>query len=297
MNRFNMRAQLPVLPPYRLDFTADALRRLAANVVDIVDSDGAYYRYLADGKRRSLVRAVQIDETTLEIQASEKNDDWVLPIVSRMLGTQADLQSWYRRSASIPWLAYLASELRGLKPPQYASLWEACAHAIVFQQISIHAAASIMRRLVERTGAPFDDFCIAFPQPHALLDAPLETLREAGLSQSKVVHLRAAAEAIESGALRDEEIAALPTPLASDRLVEVPGIGRWSAAVILLRGFGRLDIFPMKDSGVARTVKLLCGDPHVDLPSVLDTLGPTKGMLYYHLLLGRIRNLARPSSD
>lgn len=295
MIRFNMRAQLPVVPPYSLDFTTDALRRLAANVVDIVDSDGAYYRYLSDGTRRSLVRVTQSNERTLEVQASKKGDGWVLPVLSRMLGTDVHLESWYERSAKIPWLGYLARELRGLKPPRYPCLWEACAHAITFQQISLHAAAAIMRRLVEATGeASPERFCVAFPGPIALLETPVEKLRAVGLSQNKVAHLRCAAEAIVSGELLEAEIESLPTALASERLIGIRGIGRWSAAVILLRGFGRLDTFPLKDSGVARTVTRLGGDPKLDLEAVLDALGPMKGMLYYHLLLGRIRNLAPP---
>ena len=56
----------------------------------------------------------------------------------------------------------------------------------------------------------------------------------------------------------------------------------------MLRGFGRLDVFPMRDSGVARTVRALSGDDGIDLDAVLETLGPARGMLYYHLLLGRM---------
>ena len=292
-----MRVQLPVVAPYRLDLTADALRRLAANVVDVVDA-GAYYRYLCVGSRRTLVRVAQRDERTLDVQASKASDTWAVPIVERMLGTRVDLTSWYECSAQLPWLAHLAREFRGAKPPRYASLWEACAHAIVFQQISIHAAASIMRRVVDAFGDPCPDFpCVAFPAPRAILDADPARLRAAGLSQSKVVHLRAAAEAIESGVIDQAQIDALETAAASDRLISIRGIGRWSAAVILLRGFGRLDTFPMNDSGVARTVKALSGDPAVDLNGVLDILGPTRGMLYYHLLLGRIRNLGTPKGD
>ncbi|MEO9171097.1 MAG: hypothetical protein ABI282_03585, partial [Candidatus Baltobacteraceae bacterium] len=173
MQRFNMHVQLPVASPYRLDLTAEALRRLAANVVDIIDDDGAYYRYLTLGAKKSLVRVSQHDERTLDVKASGKNDAWVVPIVARMLGTQVNLRAWYARSAKIPWLAYLARELRGVKPPRYSSLWEACSHAIVFQQISIHAAGSIMRRVVEAIGEPHrNGTCIAFPTPEALLESP-----------------------------------------------------------------------------------------------------------------------------
>ncbi len=298
MKRFNVQAELPVAQPYRLDLTADALRRLAANVVDVVDGDGAYFRLLDNGKRRSLVRVTQRDEATLEIQASGKDDLWVLPTIQRMLGTAIDLSQWYRNAATIPWLAYLSKELRGLKPPRYSSLWEACAHSIVFQQISIHAAASIMRRMVEAIGARSRGMdIVAFPRAEALLKAPVERLRAVGLSQNKVSHLRSAAEAIVEGRISEREIEALSTADAAERLIAVRGIGRWSAAVILLRGFGRLDTFPMNDSGVARTVKLLSGDPALDLHDVLDRLGPMRGMLYYHLLLGRIRNLVPATRD
>jgi hypothetical protein len=47
---------------------------------------------------------------------------------------------------------------------------------------------------------------------------------------------------------------------------------------------------------VARTVALLAGKD-VDLDAVLDTLGPTRGMLYYHLLLGRLHGHSGPSGD
>jgi DNA-3-methyladenine glycosylase II len=55
----------------------------------------------------------------------------------------------------------------------------------------------------------------------------------------------------------------------------------------MLRGLGRLDIFPLHDSGVARSVALIAGED-ADLDRILEVLGPTRGMLYFHLLLGRL---------
>jgi DNA-3-methyladenine glycosylase II len=60
--------------------------------------------------------------------------------------------------------------------------------------------------------------------------------------------------------------------------------------VILLRGLGRLDVFPANDSSVARNLTLLGGPAALDVETLLDTLGPERGMLYYHLLLGRLEN-------
>ncbi len=136
-----------------------------------------------------------------------------------------------------------------------------------------------------------------FPTPAALLAAHERDLRAAGLSANKVGHLRAVADALERGDVTEGEIERLPTVQAAERLVQLHGVGPWSAAVVLLRGFGRLDTFPLRDSGVARTAALLSGDPDVDLDAVLEALGPTRGMLYYHLLLGRLRNLTPAAAD
>jgi DNA-3-methyladenine glycosylase II len=283
---------LPVRPPFRLDLTVDALRRLASNSVDVVDAEGTFYRALRDAKGTSLL-SVRARAGAIEVRATGRDGARWLGPVATMLGTQVDLRDWYARSAKIPWLRRLAQALEGLKPPRYASAWEACAHAVVFQQISIHAAAAIMRRAIEYLGEPVivDNVrCIAFPQPERWLASDEAALRAAGLSANKVTHLRSIATAFGDGTLDQTQLEALPTPEAAARLCAVRGIGPWSAAVVLLRGLGRLDTFPLRDSGVARSIALL-GGSDVDADAVLETLGPTRGMLYFHLLLGRLRNL------
>lgn len=279
--------------PFRLDLTAAVLQRLAANVVDVVDPNGTYHRAFEDEKGSTLVAVAQLSPGVLEVRTTGRAQRW-LPVVARMLGAQADLTQWYARSARIGWLHRLAVAFKGVKPPRYATLWEACAHAIVFQQISIYAAASIMRRAIEALATPVAAGgvrCIPFPPPERWLTASEERLREAGLSRNKVAHLRSVAAAFAEGAIDEVTLEKLPTPEAADKLRAVRGIGPWSAAVILLRGMGRLDTFPLRDSGVARSLALLAGEP-VDLDFVLETLGPARGMLYYHLLLGRLRNLS-----
>ena len=66
---------------------------------------------------------------------------------------------------------------------------------------------------------------------------------------------------------------------------------------MLLRGLGRLDTFPLRDSGVARSLSLVSGGARIDQDELLETLGPVRGMLYYHLLLARRRNLLAALDD
>lgn len=291
MTRFGARMRLPVRTPFRLDLTVSALRRLAANVVNVVSDDATFYRALSDGSGSTLLSIVQREPGSIEVRATGRGADRWLPSVERMLGLDVDLRDWYARSAAIDWLRPLAVGLRGLKPPRYPTVWEACAHAIVFQQISIHAASAIMRRLVELLAAPAIAGGVRaypFPGPQRWLDADEAALRAAGLSRNKVAHLRSVAAAFADLTLQESVLETLPTPQAALALQNVRGIGPWSAAVVLLRGLGRLDAFPLHDSGVARSVEIVAG-PDANLDAALAALGSTRGMLYFHLLLARLQ--------
>jgi DNA-3-methyladenine glycosylase II len=181
--------------------------------------------------------------------------------------------------------------MRGVKPPRYPTLWEACVNAIVFQQISIHAAGAILRRTIEALGPPLErerERYFAFPSPETLLAADDVLLRAAGLSSGKIATLRRIAESLLEATLDEATLEACDTPEAAARLSSIKGIGPWTAAVILLRGLGRLDLFPQNDSGAARSLALAAPGVTVDVEAVLQALGPWRGLLYYHLLLARL---------
>lgn len=298
--KFDFERALPVREPYRLDLTVDALRRLAANVVDVVDGNGEYSRVLEDARGNNLIAVRQRFPEAIDVRIAGRDADRWIPAIKHMLGTEVDLSPWYRCVRSLPWLARISAELRGLRPPRYPSLWEALAHAIVFQQISIHAAASIMGRSIELLSSPLlqnGRQLYPFPGPERLLAAKDGELRAAGLSANKVAHLRSAALSLLENRIVEGRLAQMSTPEAAAELCTVRGIGPWSAAIVLLRGLGRLDVFPLRDSGVARSIRALSGDPAIDVDAVLQTLGEQRGMLYFHLLLGRLRNLVPGRQD
>jgi DNA-3-methyladenine glycosylase II len=113
--------------------------------------------------------------------------------------------------------------------------------AIVGQQVSIQAAASIWNKLDAATGGAADPANIAAAAP--------ETLRAAGLSGQKVAYARSLADEVLSGRL---DFSALPEDdeEAIARLVHVKGIGRWTAEIYLLFAEGRCDVFPAGDLAV-----------------------------------------------
>ncbi|MHB1938064.1 MAG: hypothetical protein ACYCOR_15960 [Acidobacteriaceae bacterium] len=63
-------------------------------------------------------------------------------------------------------------------------------------------------------------------------------------------------------------------------LRRIKGIGPWTATVFLLRGLGRLNVFSMNDTSVARNLAFIAGVAPLDIDRVLTALGPERGMLY-----------------
>ena len=121
---------------------------------------------------------------------------------------------------------------------------------IVGQQVSVHAAAAVWRRLEEKLG----EGC-----PHeTLLGTDFDDLRACGLSRQKQGYARSLAELVQSSEIDfhnlpddDEEAITL--------LTRVKGIGRWSAEIYLLFAEGRPDIWPAGDLAVQEAVKRILG--------------------------------------
>jgi len=279
--------------PYRLDLTVSALRRLSSNVVDVLTSGGQYMRALDTPRGPVIARVSQAraDALTVTLSGDRREHERVLALVRRMLGVDRDVAHFGRAATGIEWLRPLGERMLGVKPPRYPTLWEACVNAIIFQQISLHAANSVMRRLIVALGLRVntdETTLYAFPIPESFLRADDDILRAAGLSLGKRSTLRRVAEALEEGTLDEAMLDERATPDAAELLREIKGIGPWTATVILLRGLGRLDVFPMNDSSVARNLALVSGSEPVDVENTIHSLSPQQGMLYYHLLLARL---------
>ena len=125
--------------------------------------------------------------------------------------------------------------------------------AIVSQQLSTKAAATIFGRLVA-----------LFPEGHipgadAIAAHDDAALRGVGLSGQKVGYLRDLAARLADGRLQLDELDALPDELVIERLVSVKGFGRWTAQMFLMFRLHRPDVLPVGDLGIVNAVQRLYG--------------------------------------
>jgi len=130
----------------------------------------------------------------------------------------------------------------------------ALARAIVGKHISVKAADSIWKRLVARAGAPA--VRTRFPKMDAARVLALDdaAMRAIGLSRGKAAYLRDLAAHFASGKLAPRAWRHLADDALIERLVEVKGIGRWTAEMFLIFHELRPDVFPLGDVGLRRAL-------------------------------------------
>jgi 3-methyladenine DNA glycosylase/8-oxoguanine DNA glycosylase len=115
--------------------------------------------------------------------------------------------------------------------------------SIISQQISTKAAIAIGGRLKASMGR-------RGITPRAILDAPEATLRAAGLSANKMLALRDLADKVDTKLVPLKKLPAMDDEAIIERLVEVRGIGRWTAQMFLIFSLGRPDVLPVDDYGL-----------------------------------------------
>lgn len=119
-------------------------------------------------------------------------------------------------------------------------------HAIVYQQLSGKAAATIWGRVAAL-------FPRKQPRPQPLLDLSDEQLRGAGLSRGKVLAARdLAAKVLDGTVPRLAALKRMEDAAVIERLTAVRGIGPWSAQMFLMFRLGRPDVLPIGDLGVQK---------------------------------------------
>lgn len=148
-----------------------------------------------------------------------------------------------------------------LKIQDADSPFEAIAEAIVYQQLTGKAAATIFGRVKETCG---NGLC---PSPAQIARAPETVLRTAGLSKSKIAALKDLAEKSISGHIPTmDEIGNMSDEEIISVLTTVRGVGTWTAQMFLMFRLGRLDVMPSGDYGVRKGFALTYGDGE-DLPT------------------------------
>jgi DNA-3-methyladenine glycosylase II len=169
--------------------------------------------------------------------------------VRRLLGLPFALEPFHAWAEGDPVLARFARALAGFRPPLNPQPFEALVVAITTQQISLHAAAAIRGRFVERYGVRHD-VAWEFPTRERVARLRPRELLVVGFSGKKAEYLIELARSD----LDLDALAALPDDEVVATLTAVPGLGRWTADWYLARHLARPRAWPAGDLGVRKAV-------------------------------------------
>lgn len=287
------------VPPFRLDLTVWALRRRTRNAIDRWDGT-SYRRVIVVGGRSTELEVRQtgspatprliVTVTPALRTRSERHS--VRSAVDRLLGAGVDLRNWYRIAEGDPRLEPLAARFRGMKPPRLLTVFETVVNAFACQQLSLVVGLELLNRLaavcdVRRgTGA---NARYAFPMPDDVARHPAAAYRTIGFSRQKVDALLNLARGIHDRQIAVEGLAGDDDLEVRARLCRLRGVGRWTAEYVLLRGLGRLHVFPGDDVGAQKSLARWLGRraplDYAEVHMAVEQWQPYAGMVYFHLLL------------
>jgi AraC family transcriptional regulator, regulatory protein of adaptative response / DNA-3-methyladenine glycosylase II len=243
--------------PYDWPAMLEFLRRRAISGIEVVTEN-------------SYARSVQLDgvQGTVAVEPASGNAlraavrfrklsalPMIIARLRRVFDLAADPLPIAAHLAKDPTLAPLVEARPGLRVPGAWDAFELAIRAVLGQQITVSAAASLAGRIVaahgERLAEPDGDLTHVFPEPQAMATADLTSL---GMPRTRAATLSAVANA----AMADPHLFDATRGLedAVQRLRSIRGVGEWTAQYIALRQLREPDAFPAADIGLKRAMEI-----------------------------------------
>lgn len=261
--RPSFEAEINVRPPFDFAATVRFMRFTEAELVDTL-REGIYARAVHLNDKLGVLAVAPDDphdtkKLTIDFQTENEKSanaeniscrEEAAALVRRIFSADHDLAEFQRKIARDKLIREIEMKHRGLRLPCWASLFEALTIAILSQQISTHVAMTLKRRIVARFGERIEssgEEFYSFPLPQALARIEPEELRAFGLSTSKAQSVVALARHFDDGAIDEQTLALKDNETVIARLVELRGVGRWTAEWALMLYFARTDVFPAGD--------------------------------------------------
>jgi AraC family transcriptional regulator of adaptative response / DNA-3-methyladenine glycosylase II len=280
---------LPFRPPFDWDASVAYYRSHALAGLEIF-ADGAYERVFRFSGRPGIVQVTlsgQPSRLRLRVIGGEVRDlGRVAQSVRRMFDLDSDPLLVANAFAANPHLDRLWRGRPGLRSPRGWDPFETAACAVLGQLVSVEQANRMIGRLLEACGEAIPHPVTGaetrlFPSPAALAEADLSRV---GTTRTRQATLRELSKRVASGKL---SLSSAQDPAAfREALLDIPGIGPWTADVIGLRCIADTDAFPATDLILKRAL-----ETHADLD--LECAKPWRGYAAAYLWNAYAKSLSK----
>jgi DNA-3-methyladenine glycosylase II len=239
----------------------------------------ARYRGSPDGGALRLAFPVEGDGPSVGVAVRQGADGAVLAEVAgpvperlpeqlaRILSLDVDGTGFAAVCSADPVVAVLADRYAGLRPVCFCSPYEAACWAVLSQRTGMRAAAGLKEGIAQRHGTHHrvDGVDLwAFPGPRTLR----AVAGDLPVPEGKQQRLRALAEAALDGRLDGGRLRALPAEQARAEVQQLPGMGPFSADLVVIRGAGAPDVFPLTESRLLDWMAVLYDRPQATPPQL-----------------------------
>jgi AraC family transcriptional regulator of adaptative response / DNA-3-methyladenine glycosylase II len=247
---------------YRTPYDFDGvLAFLGARAIPGVEhvSDGRYRRVVRDGKHVGTIDVARHGKReALELRVSPSLLPVLMPLVARVrrlfdLDARPDVIG--RVLGRDPVLARFVAAKPGLRVPGAIDGFEAAVRAMLGQQVSVAAATTLAGRFALAFGAPFpvdDHLRVRFPTAREVAARSVDAIAKIGLPGARAAAVHALASAVATGKLALDGVRDLDAFVAN--IIEMPGIGPWTAHYLAMRALHLPDAFPAADLGVKKAL-------------------------------------------
>ncbi|HEY8157421.1 MAG TPA: AlkA N-terminal domain-containing protein [Methylobacter sp.] len=256
--------QLPLPDDFRSDDMLKFHHRDVLAVAEVVEANSLRKGILWNGSPACL--RIGFEESSAQVElavdgiSAVGDTEALCKLAQRMLGLDQPIEEFELRYRHHPQLGILIAGQSGLRVPVTASIFEALSWAIICQQISVSAAVTIRRRLIQLAALRHSSGLHCFPDAQHMADFNDSDLRQVGFSRNKAQCLLTLSRMIIAGELMLEYTGAeLSVDRIREQLLKIRGIGSWTVNYALLRGFGWLDGSLHGDLAVRRGLQKLLG--------------------------------------
>jgi DNA-3-methyladenine glycosylase II len=257
--------------PFDFDLSTERFRAFGPDLANLW-VDGALHRVV--GRREVRIEPARDGARVEPLDAETR------PVALKLLGAEFDLDAFYGWARGEPVLRRLTKALAGFRPPLAPDPFETLVTSITAQQVSLHAAFAIRNRLIERFGRRAEQ-AYAFPAARRLARASEEELAALGFSRRKAEYVVGLAVTPPGF----DELAGLPDDEVKARLVEIRGLGEWTADWYLARHLARPRAWPAGDLALVKAVRTFYPEA-ADIRAFGERFEPFQNLSAHYLLTG-----------
>jgi len=184
----------------------------------------------------------------------------VVKYIREWLDLDTDLKPFYAMSEKDKLLKSLVTDFYGYRIVGQPDLFESIVWAVLGQQINLAFAYTLKQKFVERFGETVtlkEENYYLFPTPAVVAELTTEELLQLQFSRQKAAYTINIAKAFNEGIVSKDKLTGLPLKNAKELLMQIKGIGNWTANYALMKTFRHADAFPLEDAGIHNAIKKL----------------------------------------